>query len=150
LANDAGSNRVGEDTKRDARHAGASRFVARWDWRYAGMPLASADEEVADLDAAVATMLRALDGLTPGDRSPLGPLLHVAHILKSEQGPDGLWPARINARTGEAIGRERTSSPVELLRGLDHCMNGTEFERCYARPAETEGDRGAIAETRRD
>ena len=78
----------------------------------------------------VITTLEALaDTATEADTTPLGAVLHVAHLLKTMQGADGRWPAAFNARTGEAVGAGRTFAPVPLFRRLNTMLLSTEFER---------------------
>ena len=60
-------------------------------------------------------------------------MLHWAHILKAEQGPDGDWPAVVNARAGTAIGATRTREPAVLLARLDMLLDFSEFEAAVAR-----------------
>lgn len=62
-----------------------------------------------------------------------GPVLHWAHLFKALQGPDGLWPARIAGRTGEAVGSRRTREPLRLLRLLRDALGTTEFDQAIAR-----------------
>jgi hypothetical protein len=148
LAKRAPTGRRARDSRRDSHAANAEQAVAPWDWCYAFIPLDGPDEEIVDVETAVARMLTAFGRIRPGDTSALGPVMHVAHILQSEQGADGRWPARLNVRTGEAVGSARTGAPATLLRRLDSYLNLSEFESCYSRVPE--GDRAQIAETNPD
>ena len=67
-----------------------------------------------------------------GDEAHTGPVLHWAHILKIEQGPNGDWPTLINARTGAAVGADRTRVPAGLMARLDALHDSTEFEAAIA------------------
>lgn len=71
-----------------------------------------------------------------GDYAPIGPVIHWAHIFKSEQGIDGDWPAAANARTGEAIGSARTVAPAELMARLDALLDSTEYAACIEAAAQ--------------
>ncbi|HZP80314.1 MAG TPA: hypothetical protein VFB21_01630, partial [Chthonomonadaceae bacterium] len=102
--------------------------VAPPDWYYSGMPLAGPDEEIVTLETALNVLHAQADRVTERDTSPLGGVLHVAHLLKSEQGADGQWPDTLNARTGQAVGSGRTIAPVTLFRRLNALLNSTEFE----------------------
>lgn len=62
------------------------------------------------------------------DDAVFGPVLHWAHLLKVEQGPQGDWPAHFNARTGTPIGAARTRTPGALFDRLDEILDSTEFE----------------------
>lgn len=70
--------------------------------------------------------------LDSGDETLLGTVLHWAHILKSEQGPDGVWPAIVNARNGQPRSEERTCAPVTLLERLGSLVDTTEFDAAVA------------------
>jgi hypothetical protein len=102
--------------------------LAPSDWFYSGMPLTGPDEEIVTLGTALQVLHAQADRVTESDTSPLGGVLHVAHLLKSEQGADGQWPEAVNARTGRAVGSGRTIAPVTLLRRLNAMLNSTEFE----------------------
>lgn len=98
------------------------------EWFYSGMPLTGPGEEIVTLETALQVLHAQADRVTESDTSPLGGVLHVAHLLKSEQGTDGQWPEAVNARTGRAVGNGRTIAPVTLLRRLNAMLNSTEFE----------------------
>ena len=89
-------------------------------------PMPGAD--VATLDYIIAALDRHTAHITEADSTPLGAAMHVAHMLMSLQGPDGLWPARINLRTGEAVGDERSAAPIPMMRRLDDLLDANEYE----------------------
>lgn len=98
------------------------------DWFYSGMPLTEPGGEIVTLETALQVLHAQADRVTESDTSPLGGVLHVAHLLKSEQGADGQWPDTLNARTGRAVGSGRTAAPVTLLRRLNALLKSSEFE----------------------
>ncbi len=98
------------------------------EWFYSLFPLPGPGEEIVSLEYVVTVLHARIDLVTEADSSPLGGVLHVAHLLKSEQGADGRWPQTVNARTGQAIGAGRTTAPVSVFRRLNALLNSTEFE----------------------
>jgi hypothetical protein len=98
------------------------------EWSCCGFPLEAQGCETVVLDTALAVLHDLADGITEADSTALGPAMHVAHMLVSRQGPDGKWPAILNARTGEYIGPQRTDAPVRLYRRLADILQTTEFD----------------------
>jgi hypothetical protein len=118
----------------------SSAAEAPLDWAYALFPLPAEGEESLSIEWLVRLAHERIDRAGEmGDEAHFGPVLHWAHILKSEQGPDGDWPAHLNARTGAAIGAARTRTPAQLLARLDALLDSSEFEAAVAR-ARVEGD----------
>lgn len=124
-------------------------MIAPADWAWSGFPLEGPGDEALSLDAVVDSALIRLDEAERGgDEEPIGPVLHWAHILKTEQGSDGAWPAAVNARTGESIGAARTLAPAVVMARLDALLNSSEYAACIARAAtlipegEPDGTRG--------
>ena len=70
------------------------------------------------------------------DTMPVCQTLHCAHMLKTLQGPDGLWPSVLNARTGDPCGNHRTQSPVRFLRRLRRLLRSSEFDVAIERAVE--------------
>jgi hypothetical protein len=104
------------------------------DWAYALFPLQRDDNEILSLQWLVGLAHERIDrAQSTGDEAHFGPVLHWAHILKIEQGPDGDWPAHVNARTGASIGSARTLAPAGLMARLDALLHATEFETTVAR-----------------
>jgi len=104
------------------------------DWAYAHFPLQGEGEELLSLEWVVRIAHERIDrAAETGDEEHTGPVLHWAHILKIEQGPNGDWPALINARTGAALGTARTRAPAGLMARLDALHDSTEFEAAVAR-----------------
>jgi hypothetical protein len=97
------------------------------EWLYPYFPLTGPEDECLSMETIVAVLHARIDTITENDTSPLGSVLHVAHLLKSEQGTDGRWPEIVNARTGQAVGAGRTIVPVSVLRRLDALHNSSEF-----------------------
>jgi hypothetical protein len=91
-------------------------------------PQPTPDAEVVTLDYIIMALDRHTAHITEADSTPLGAAMHVAHMLMSLQGPDGLWPARINLRTGEAVGDSRSAAPVSMMRRLDELLDANEYE----------------------
>lgn len=109
-------------------------WIAPLDWAWGRFPLDAEGEETLLLehviqytDALIAEARR-LD-----DEALIGPIMHWAHILKTEQGPDGAWPSVVNARTGETIGAARTLAPATLMARLDALLDSSEYAACIAR-----------------
>ena len=99
------------------------------DWYYSLFPLTGDDVEEVATDWVMAVSDDLLHrAAVEEDEAHLGPVLHWAHLLKVAQGPEGDWPARFNARTGAAIGAERTRSPGALFERLGELLDSTEFE----------------------
>lgn len=65
-----------------------------------------------------------------GDEAPMGPVLHWAHVLKTEQRPDGTWPVWVNARTGQAESQDATRGPAAVMERLAKILHTTEFDEC--------------------
>lgn len=103
------------------------------EWTCCGFPLEAEGAEVISLDSAMRTLHRLADTVTEWDSTALGPAMHVAHMLVRRIGSDGRWPARLNARTGEAIGDERTDSPMALYRRLKAMLDTTEYDHLLPR-----------------
>ena len=106
-------------------------MIAGWtppEWVYNCFPLFVPETEVVTLDDVIAAMHAELDSCTEWDSTPRGRVLHVAHMLVSHQGADGLWPSRFNLRTAEEIGVERSSAPLPLFRRLNDLLDSTEFD----------------------
>jgi hypothetical protein len=113
------------------------RYWSPPEWARNGFPLPAPNAEVVTMEFVVMTLHALADEATDADTTPLGAVLHVAHLLKTMQGADGRWPDTFNARTGEAIGEGRTFAPVPLFRRLNAMLYSTEFERAceYAEAA---------------
>jgi len=104
------------------------------DWAYALFPLQGEGEESLSLEWVVSVAHKLIDSAQgTGDEAHFGPVLHWAHLLKAEQGPDGDWPASVNARTGAAMGGARFREPARLLARLDVLLDSSEFEAAVAR-----------------
>ena len=109
------------------------------DWHLHLFPLTSEGEEILPLEYVV----QVADGMIreterTGDHVHLGPPLHWAHLLKYELGSDSDWPAVINARSGEAVGEERTRRPVELMAKLGELLDTAEFDAAVAACSRTD------------
>jgi hypothetical protein len=103
-------------------------------WAYALFPLQHEGEEGLSLEWVVRVAHERIDrAQQTGDEAHVGPVLHWAHILKIEQGPNGDWPVQVNARTGAVAGTSRTREPAGLLARLDALLDSTEFEAAIAR-----------------
>lgn len=104
------------------------------DWAYALFPLQGEGEELLSLEWVVRVAGERIDrSEETGNEAHFGPVLHWAHILKVEQGPNGDWPAQVNARTGAPIGTARTRAPAGLMARLEALLDATEFEAAIAR-----------------
>ena len=106
-------------------------MIAEWTpshWVYCCFPMPTLEQEVVTLEYVIAAMHAEADTCTEWDRNPLGRVLHVAHMLVSHQGADGLWDAVFNLRTAESIGSERSSAPLLLFRRLNATLDLSEFD----------------------
>jgi hypothetical protein len=103
-------------------------------WHYHSFPLPDEDTEVISLGWVAELGHKLMDRAeTTGDQAHFGPVPHWAHLLKIEQGPEGDWPLQVNARTGEAVGEERTCAPADLLERLGDVLRITEFDTLVER-----------------
>ena len=111
-------------------------MIAAWtppDWVYNCFPLPAPDMEVVTIGYIVDAIQEEVDHCTEWDSTPLGPVLHVAHMLVCFQGADGLWAAALNLRTGEDAGAERSHAPCDLLRRLNEILASSEFDSAISR-----------------
>ena len=112
------------------------KMIAQWtppDWAYNLFPLPASDMETVTLQYVVDAMHSEVDLCTEWDSVPLGRVLHVAHMLVSNQEADGLWPAVLNLRTGQAVGMGRSSAPRNLMRRLNLLLQSSEFDLAIKR-----------------
>lgn len=98
------------------------------EWVFWNFPMPTSETEVVTLDYVVAALQSEIDTCTEWDTSPLGNVLHVAHMLVCHQGADGLWACAFSLRTAEEIGVERSSAPLPLFRRLNDLLGSTEFD----------------------
>ena len=106
-------------------------MLADWtppEWVYNRFPMPTLETEVVTLDYVIGAMHAELDSCTEWDSTPRGRVLHVAHMLVSHQGADGLWAGVFNLRTAEEIGVERSSAPLPLFRRLNEMLDSSEFD----------------------
>jgi hypothetical protein len=106
-------------------------MIADWtppEWVYNRFPMPTPETEVVTLDYVIAAMYAEADSCTEWDSTPLGRVLHVAPMLVSHQGDDGLWASVFNLRTAEEIGVERSSAPLPLFRRLNEMLDSSEFD----------------------
>ncbi len=96
-------------------------------WVYNCFPQPATDVEVVSLDYIIAALDRHTANITEADITPLGAAMHVAHMLVTLQGADGLWPAQLNLRTGEEMGEARSAAPLPMMRRLNALLYSTEF-----------------------
>jgi len=87
-----------------------------------------ATTEVVSMEFLLEVMGAGIDGCTEWDSAPLGPILHMAHMLVAHQGSDGLWASALNLRTGDDATDERTGSPVDIFDRLNEILGSTEFD----------------------
>ncbi len=108
--------------------------VAPEDWAWHLFPRTEPGSEAISLEAVARLGLeRVRRCQVTGDRTPVGPVLHWAHLLKVEQASDGDWPALVDGRTGEALDQRRTTLPAELLSALGDLLDSTEFDAAVER-----------------
>lgn len=112
------------------------RAIYYWsppEWTRNCFPLPDEDAEILTLDWLIPTLHTHIDTVTEADTTALGQALHVGHMLVTMQGADGRWPATFNARTGEAIGDERTFAPISLFQRMNAMLDSTEFDSAVSR-----------------
>ena len=102
------------------------------EWACCGFPLEAPGQAVVCMETALAVLHGLADTITDADSTALGPAMHVAHMLVSRQGTDGMWPASLNACTGEVLNDERTAAPIRLYRRLTDLLRTTEFDHVVA------------------
>lgn len=106
-------------------------MIATWtppEWVYNCFPLPEPDAEIVTLEYLLEEMHSAVDACTEWDDTPIGPMLHLAHMLVSHQGRDGLWSTAFNLRTGDDTSQDRTGAPVAIFRRLNKILGSTEFD----------------------
>ncbi len=96
------------------------------------------DYLIGQITRKLSELDRHIAHITEADSTPLGAAMHVAHMLVTMQGPDGLWPQSLNLRTGQAIGQGRSAAPISLMRRLNRLLYSTEFDPAI-RQAEASG-----------
>jgi hypothetical protein len=105
-------------------------------WVCCCFPQPEPEVETVSLDYIMTALQQHTAQITEADSTALGAAMHVAHILVTLQGADGLWPARLNLRTGRGVGDGRSAAPVPLMRRLNQLLYSTEFDHSIDR-AET-------------
>jgi hypothetical protein len=111
-------------------------IIAAWtppSWSCHCFPLPDPDAEVVELDYIVTALIGHAAQITEADRTALGPAMHVAHMLVTLQGADGLWPAKLNLRTGRTADDARSAAPLPLMRWLNQLLYSTEFDPAIRR-----------------
>ncbi len=119
-------------------------MIAAWtppEWVYNCFPRPELETEVVTLDYVMEAMQAEIAACTEWDSTPLGRVLHVAHMLVSHQGADGLWAATFHLRTGKDVGVERSSAPLSLFRRLNAILDSTEFDFALRR-----GEAGVLSQ----
>ncbi len=97
-------------------------MIAAWtppNWVYNCFPQPEPNVEIVSLSYVVAAMQEQVDQCTEWDSTPLGSVLHVAHMLVCFQGADGSWAATLNLRTGDDAGAERTPCAARSFAPLE-------------------------------
>jgi hypothetical protein len=98
------------------------------DWIWSLFPLVGGDTETVNIESVVHRAMELVnEAAHTGDHAPIGPVMHWAHIFKSEQGTNGDWPAKVNGRTGEAVSAVRTVAPAALMARLDALLESSEY-----------------------
>ncbi len=113
------------------------------DWYCCNFPLQRDGETSLPLDWLIGTLQSLLDQVTEEDTTLRSAVLHVAHILTTLQGSDGKWPAMLNARTGKAMGGDRTFAPIPLFERLNRMLDSSEFDHAILF-ARTEGYEASV------
>ena len=111
----------------------ASDYTSPIHWRYSLFPLSDEAGEINDLELITDTAIYLVD---EDNDNGIGAVMHWAHILKSEQTPEGLWPRFVNARTGDMSGRQMTNSPARIMESLAVLLDTTEFDDAIRRSME--------------
>lgn len=99
------------------------------EWACNSFPMEAPSQQEMEMERLVAILNALLDTSCEADYTPLQKVLHVAHILVTMQGPDGLWPAKFHLKTGNPLTCERTHAPVALFKRLNSLLSTTEFNR---------------------
>src|ERR1700722_9688212 len=77
------------------------------EWFCNCFPLTEADQTWVTLRELIAVLHRHADTASEADTTALQAVLHVAHILVTLQGADGLWPESLDLRTGKGLTQTR-------------------------------------------
>lgn len=80
------------------------------------------------MEYIVAALQSEVDACKEWETTSLGRVLHVAHLLVTLQGKDGLWSGTINLRTGEDVDDTRSNAPLPLFRRLNALLDSSEFD----------------------
>lgn len=80
------------------------------------------------MERLVMILHKLLDFTTDEDYTPLQKVLHVAHILVTMQGTDGLWPAEFDLQTATSLTPQRSDAPLPLFERLNSMLGSSEFE----------------------
>jgi hypothetical protein len=98
------------------------------DWACNCFPQTEVGQLEVCLTDLIAVAQAHLDTVTEADTTARGAIGHVAHILVTLQGADGLWPERLNLRTGRSLSPARSAAPLTLFRRLNAMLDSTEFD----------------------
>ncbi len=98
------------------------------EWACCCFPVPASDIEVLTMEYVIGALQAHLDSVTDADTTALGRALHVGHLLTTMQSDAGDWPAKINVRTGEWIGSERSREPIPLFQRMTAMLGTTEFD----------------------
>ncbi len=106
---------------------------APYNWSCCCFPLPAQDQELLDLQWVIDVLQAHVDTCTEWDTTALGRALHVGHLLTIMQAEDGTWPARFNARSGDADGETRSLAPIPLFQRMNRMLQSTEFDHVLKR-----------------
>ena len=98
------------------------------EWVCNCFPQTEPEQTEVALNDLIAVAEAHLDTVTEADVTARSEMTHVAHILVTLQDRDGLWPDRLNLRTGKGLTAGRSAAPVALFRRLNAMLDSTEFD----------------------
>lgn len=98
------------------------------EWFCNSFPLEAPDQRVMTMERLIVLLQNLLDSTSEADYTPLQKVLHVAHILVTMQGQDGLWPAEFDLTTAAPLSDQRSDAPLALFQRLNTMLASSEFE----------------------
>ncbi|CEK13121.1 hypothetical protein [Chthonomonas calidirosea] len=126
------------------KHSAASDLIVSWappEWFCNSFPLEAPDQRIMTMERLVFLLQTLLDATSEENYTPLQKVLHVAHILVTMQGNDGLWPSEFDLVTAAPLSPKRSDAPLPLFQRLNAMLASSEFEHSLRYAQEKSRDR---------